>query len=397
MVPDLATVSEESQSRVAVNMNAKKLGLVVNPIAGMGGRVGLKGTDGKEILAEAIRKGATEAAPSLALLALRELLPLGGSLTVLCASGDMGENQCIALGFAYEVVYHSDHVSGPCQTDEQDTIKAAREMERAGVELILFAGGDGTARNIYTAVENRVPVLGIPAGVKIHSPVYANSPKKAGQLAVEYFQGTRPTLRLEEVVDLDEEALRNGEMRTSLFGYLQVPYKHAFMQNKKAPTPLSDGEAQVAIALDVIDHMEDGVRYVIGPGTTTKAVLSALGIEGTLMGVDVIENRKLLARDCDERQLLALVETGKTKLILTPTGGQGYLLGRGNQQISPAVLKCIGKENIMILATDGKLVQQGGRPLLLFTGDRETDVRLSGYFKVKTGYHSEVMVLAKAD
>ncbi len=374
-------------------MNSMKLGLIVNPIAGMGGRVGLKGTDGIEILAEAIRKGATEDAPSLALQALRELLPLGGTLTVLCASGDMGQNQCIALGLAHEVVYESS----TRQTDAADTIGAARAMEMANVELILFAGGDGTARNIFTAIETRVPALGIPAGVKIHSPVYANNPKKAGQLAMEYFLDSKSTLHLEEVVDLDEAALRRGQMHTSLFGYLNVPYKKTYLQNKKAPTPLTDAEAQGAIALDVIDHMEEGVIYVIGPGTTTKAVLATLGIEGTLMGIDVVKNRKMIGRDCSEKELLALVETGKTKLILTPTGGQGYLLGRGNQQISPAVLKYIGKENMMILATDAKLVQQNGRPFLLFTGDRGTDLELSGYYKVKTGYQSEVMVLATAD
>jgi predicted polyphosphate/ATP-dependent NAD kinase len=374
-------------------MNSKKLGLIVNPIAGMGGRVGLKGTDGKDILAEAIRKGATEAAPSLALMALREVLPLGGSILVLCASGDMGQNQCLALGLDHEVVYESRLG----QTDAQDTIKAAKAMEDAGVDLILFAGGDGTARNIFAAIKTRVPVLGIPAGVKIHSPVYANTPKKAGQLAMEYFLDSKKPLRLEEVVDLDEEALRNGQMCTSLFGYLKVPYKKTLLQNKKAPTPLSEAEAQGAIALDVMDHMEEDDIYIIGPGTTTKAVLAAMGIQGTLMGVDVVKNRKLIARDCSESELLDMIENGKIKLILTPTGGQGYLLGRGNQQISPAVLKCIGKENIMILATDSKLVRQGGRPFLIFTGDRQTDLNLSGYYKVKTGYRSEVMVLALAD
>jgi predicted polyphosphate/ATP-dependent NAD kinase len=273
-------------------------------------------------------------------------------------------------------------------------------MEKAGVTMILFAGGDGTARNVFTAVETRVPVLGIPAGVKIHSPVYANSPKKAGQLALDYLLDTRLTLRLEEVVDLDEAALRNGKMRTSLFGYLLVPYKRNFMQNKKAPTPLNDAEAQCAIGLDVIDHMEADVIYLIGPGTTTKAVLAALDLEGTLMGIDVVQNRQLIARDCNEKELLALIDdrnAKSTRLILTPTGGQGYLLGRGNQQISPAVLKYIEKEHMIILATDSKLVQQNGNPFLLFTGDRETDLRLSGYYKVKTGYHSEVMVLATAD
>lgn len=374
-------------------MSSKKLGLVINPVAGMGGRVGLKGTDGKEILAEAIRKGAKETAPQLALQALSELLPLGGSLMVYCASGDMGQNQCLALGLAHQVIYESN----PGQTDANDTIQAAREMEKANVDLILFAGGDGTARNIFTAVETRLPVLGIPAGVKIHSPVYANTPKKAGQLAMEYFLDTRSTLHMEEVVDLDEAALRNGRMATSLFGYLQVPYKRTYMQNKKAPTPLSEADAQGAIALDVVDHMVKGVQYIIGPGTTTKAVMTALGLKGTMMGVDVVRNRQLVARDCSEIELLVLVETGNTKLVLTPTGGQGYLLGRGNQQISPDVLKHIGKENIIILATDSKLVQQSGRPFLLFTGDRETDLALSGYYKVKTGYRSEVMAQAMAD
>lgn len=377
-------------------MDSKKLGLIINPIAGMGGRVGLKGTDGKEILAEAIRKGATEDAPLLAIQALKELLPMGDSMTVFCASGDMGQNQCIALGLAHQVVYET----GSGQTVAEDTIRAATEMEKAGVALLLFAGGDGTARNVFTAVETRLPALGIPAGVKIHSPVYTNSPQKAGQLALGFFMDSKPELQLEEVVDLDEAALRNGQVITSLFGYLQVPYKHAYLQNKKAPTPLSDLEAQGAIALDVIDHMEKDKMYIVGPGTTTKAVLTALGLEKTLMGVDVVQNRQLIGRDCGEKELLSLVDQRKSKLsklILTPTGGQGFLLGRGNQQISPAVLKYVGKENIIILATDSKLVQQGGRPFLLFTGDRETDLALSGYYKVKTGYHSDVMALAMAD
>lgn len=374
-------------------MATKKLGLIINPIAGMGGRVGLKGTDGKEILAEAISKGATEEAPFLALQALSELLPLGGALTVLCASGDMGQNQCLALGLDHQVVYETE----PGPTDEEDTIRAARQMEQAGVDLLLFAGGDGTARNVFTAVGQRIPALGIPAGVKIHSPVYANTPKKAGQLALSYFVDNKPTLRLEEVVDLDEAALRTGQVVTSLFGYLQVPHKHAYLQNKKAPTPLSDWEAQGAIALDVIDHMEENTLYLVGPGTTAKAVTAALDLDGTLMGVDVVRNRRLIAKDCSESELLALVSAEKAKLILTPTGGQGYLLGRGNQQISPAVLQHVGKANIMILATDSKLVQQGSRPFMIFTGDRQTDLALTGYYKVKTGYRSEVMAQAAAE
>lgn len=322
----------------------KTIGLIINPIAGMGGRVGLKGTDGIEILNRAIQLGASEEAPNIACAALRKLAPIKEELHILTASGDMGENQCSALGFQFEVVYETQ------RSTSTDTVKAARIMAERGAELILFAGGDGTARDIYRAVGTHTAVLGIPAGVKIYSPVYGNSPQAAGELALRYLQDGSLPLKEEEVVDIDEEAVRNNQVRTELFGCMKVPYKREYLQNRKAPTPLSEEESRHAIALDIVDHMDEGAYYLIGPGTTTGAIMKELNLPHTLLGIDVIKDKSLIKPDCNERDLLNVLGDGTGKLIITPTGGQGYLLGRGNQQISPEVLQKIGKENITVIS-----------------------------------------------
>lgn len=373
MVPDLETVSEEGKMKI--------IGLIVNPIAGMGGRVGLKGTDGTDILNKAIQLGASKEAPNMALSALRRLEPLKEELCVLTASGEMGEDQCKALGFRHEVVHRTSDTTG-----SDDTVKAARIMEQRGAELILFAGGDGTARDIFKAVEDRVPAIGIPAGVKIYSPVYGSTPQSSGELALRYLRDGNLPLLSEEVVDADEEAIRLNQVRTEFFGCLSVPYKKEFLQNKKAPTPLDEAESSKAIALDVVDHMEGGVYYLVGPGTTTAAVMEELDLPNTLLGVDVVRDGKLVKGDCSEKDLLEILEGGPGKLIVTPTGGQGYLLGRGNQQISPAVLERIGRDNVVIIAVNSKIIDLQGRPFLIDTGDESMDERLSGYYRIKIGY-----------
>lgn len=371
-------------------MKRMQVGLIVNPIAGMGGRVGLKGTDGCETLEEAVRRGAKPAAPALVEQALQELLCLRERLLILTASGTMGESLCRSLGFECEVVFDT-HKNG-FDTTVQDTKMTAMKIADKNTELILFAGGDGTARDLCDVFGQGPLVVGIPTGVKIHSPVYANTPSQAGLLARDFLERHQLPARLEEVVDLDEDALRQGKVYTSLHGYLRVPFHREYLQNKKAPTPLTDKEAQGAIALYIIDRMEKDITYLIGPGTSTQAILEGLGEKGTLVGVDVVQNGKVIQRDCTEKDLMRVVVSGKTKLVLTPTGGQGFLLGRGNQQISPEVLRLVGKENIIVLATDDKLIKQQGRPLLVFTGDRKTDESLKGYFRVVTGYGSATMV-----
>lgn len=364
----------------------KSVGLIINPISGMGGRVGLKGTDGNEILNKAIWLGAEKDAPAKALKAMEKLLSIKDKVLFLTSSGDMGENQCKELDMNFQVVYQSKICS-----DRFDTLEAAGIMEKKEVDLILFVGGDGTARDIFDAVGTRVVTIGIPAGVKIHSPIYGNTPESAGELALQYITGNITAVKEAEVIDLDEDAYRNNIVSTRLYGYLKLPYAKKYLQNKKAPTPLSEEDNQKAIALDIIDNMEDEVYYLIGPGTTTKAIMDKLGLRNTLLGVDIVKNKKLIKLDCNEKEILSILYNKDAKLVIAPTGGQGYLLGRGNQQISPGVIERVGKKNILIISTNSKLIELNGEPLLVYTGDKDMDRKLTGYYRVKIGYGSEVM------
>lgn len=358
------------------------IGLLINPIAGMGGSVGLKGTDG--VYEEALRRGAVPRANERAERALRELLPLKEDLTVLCAGGEMGESLCRKLGFTAKVVHT---VEG--ESRAEDTIVAARAMNDA--DIILFAGGDGTARNIVTALGSDRTVLGIPAGVKIHSPVYAVRPEAAGALALGFLRGSCAQTREAEVVDIDEDAYREGRVNTRLFGYLQVPYERRFLQNSKAPSPLSERSQQVNMAWEMIDRLKDDTYYLVGPGSTTRTFMEVLGIPNTLIGVDLICNKKLVASDLGEADILRYMKEKETHLIITPTGGQGFLLGRGNQQLSAKVVGQLGMKNIHILATREKLFNFHNAPLLVDTGDAEVDRMLSGYTRVIIGYQEEQM------
>lgn len=364
----------------------KTIGLIINPVAGMGGKVGLKGTDDKEILEMAIKLGAAREAPGKAMKALEKLISIKDELLILTSTSDMGENQCKSLGFNYEIVHRTKET-----TDSMDTIKAAKIMEERDVSLIIFVGGDGTARDVYKAIGNKVVALGIPAGVKIHSPVYGNTPELAGELALMYLNGEDLLIREEEVVDLDENAFRDNRIITELYGYLKVPYKKELLQNKKAGTPLGEEASQGAVALDIIDNMKDGIYYIIGSGTNTRAIMEGLNLTSTLLGVDIIKDKNLVKLDCNEEDILNILGDDFGKLIIAPTGGQGYLLGRGNQQISPKVLEKITKENIIIISPNSKLIELRGRPLLVYTGDENMDKKLIGYYRVKVGYGMDIM------
>lgn len=365
----------------------KRVGLIVNPIAGMGGRVGLKGTDGAEALQKALQLGAVPEARAKTVRALERLTTIINEVLIVTCAGDMGETAAQELGFATEIVYRPP--GGVSRgTSGGDTRAAAKAIMERDVELLLFAGGDGTARDIFEAVGGEQLVLGIPAGVKIHSPVYANTPGQAGELTLRYLtEGT--TVGEKEVVDIDEEAVRRDVLETALYGYLKVPLDETFLQNPKSPTAAGEAEAQLGIAEDVVESMEPDTCYIIGPGTTTRAIMQKLGLPFTLLGVDVVMNGEVLGLDVTERDLLKYTEQYPCKLILTPVGGQGYLLGRGNQQISGEVVKRIGKDNLIVVATGAKLAELRDRPLLVDTGDRDADQLLTGYHRVKTGYWFE--------
>jgi predicted polyphosphate/ATP-dependent NAD kinase len=259
------------------------------------------------------------------------------------------------------------------------------------VDLLLFAGGDGTARDIYSVVGEKLPVLGIPAGVKIHSAVFATQPRAAGEIAAAFLRGERIHLRESEVMDLDEESYRTGEMATTLYGFFKVPYRPHLLQNRKTPSPAAESARLEAISADVIESMQPGMLYVLGPGTTTRTIAGRLGFPKTLVGVDVYSTQGVVALDASEARLLELIEHQPARVIVTPTGGQGFIFGRGNQQISPDVIRRVGRENILIVSPSEKLNALQGEPLLVDTGDVEVDQMLAGYLPVTVGYHEKVV------
>jgi len=379
-----------------LNNNKKKtLGLIINPIAGMGGKVGLKGTDGLAILKKAKALGAEPEASKRAMIALKTLEKMKETLGLVTPPAEMGESVAKECGFNPQVIGTIEED----KTTASDTIHAAREMRRLQVDLLLFAGGDGTARDIYEAVGDGLPVLGIPSGVKIHSGVFATSPANAGNLAVSYLQKGPSEVPLSEaeVMDVDEEAFRENRVSTRLYGYLKVPYEKRMVQNSKAGSVLEDeAGAMTDIALELIENMEEDVVYLIGPGTTTRAIMEVLGLKNTLLGVDAICNKELVAQDLNEEQILNLIEGRQAKIVVTIIGGQGYIFGRGNQQISAEVIKKVGAENIMVIATKGKIFSLQGNPLLVDTGDDEVNKMLKGYTQVITGFSQRKVMKVEA-
>ena len=377
----------------------KKIGLIINPVAGMGGSVGLKGTD--HVVEEALRRGAVPGSEKRAETALRELLPYKDELLICTGAGHMGGELAQRMGFRTEVFpvgTDTGAAKAPADADilaasafcfataGSDTIALGKRLLNEQADLLLFAGGDGTARDIYQAVGTELVCVGIPAGVKIHSPVYAKNPGAAGKLAAMWMSGRIKRYEEKEVLDIDEDAYRSGHINTALYGYLKIPAERALTQNRKAPTPLSDEAAIESIAYEVTDHMEPDVVYLVGAGTTTRGVMKKLGLPNTLIGVDVVENGKVLENDAYGERILSHIRGKRAKLILTVTGGQGFLFGRGNQQLTPEVIRTVGKENLIILATSSKLAELRGNPLLVDTGDDALNEELCGYYRVITGY-----------
>ena len=366
----------------------KTLGVIINPLAGLGGRVGLKGSDGPEIVERAFALGGKpeashRAEQALALLTEMEELP-----RILTYGGNMGENQFKDLGIPAEVLGH------PAQerSTSQDTKDAAQKMLDADCDLLLFAGGDGTARDLCAVVGDKITVIGIPAGVKIHSAVYAINPRSAGQLAVDYLEGRITHLIAAPVLDIDEEKFRQGQVQAKQYGEMVVPWQDHRMQCCKSSLPTAE-EERIGMAQYAVDTMEPDILYLIGPGSTTQAIMDELGLPNTLLGVDAVKNKQLVASDLNEQGILALLdkETRPAKLIVTIIGGQGNMFGRGNQQLSPAVLRRIGKENILVVSTATKLLNLGWRPLLVDTGDPELDQALCGYTQVLISYEQYMM------
>jgi len=360
------------------------IGFIVNPIAGMGGRVGLKGTDGEETLKEAIARGAKPWSRERAHETLSGLTRVSDKIKWVTWSGEMGENLLRSMGFIFRVIGGMIDRSIDSTTAE-DTKNAARMMKELGVDLILFAGGDGTASNIIDVVDMHVPILGIPAGVKMFSAVFASTPRAASNLVLMLLEGEAQFVE-REVMDIDESSYRAGRLSASLRGYAKTPFEASLILNGKMTGVADEEVMKEAVAARVIEEMKPGVMYILGPGSTVAKIAEALGLEKTMLGIDLVRDGRIIVRDADEKALIQAIQ-GESWIILSPLGGQGSLLGRGNQPISPAVLRKVGLDKIMIVATPLKI--RSLKVLTVDTGDHELDVRLRGYRRVIIGYHEE--------
>ncbi len=362
-----------------------RLGFIVNPKAGLGGALALKGSDGMAELA--LARGAQPQAGNRARAVLEALLPWRDRLEVLTAGGDMGAAIARGLGLAVTEV----HAPG-ADTSAADTRATARALKAARVDLLLFAGGDGTARDLCDELGTGLPVLGLPAGVKMHSGVFAVTPRAAAEVIRLMLEGGLVLVDTAEVRDIDEAALREGRVAARWYGEMRVPAEGRYLQQVKCNGREVEALVLQEIAAEVTEQMEAaGVTWLVGPGTTPAAVMTALGLPNTLLGVDAVRDGKVIAADADAATLERLVGAGECRLVITATGGQGMLLGRGNQQLTPGVLRGIGRQGLVVVATHEKLAALNGRPLLMDVPDDALAQEFEGFLEVITGYHSRML------
>ncbi len=377
-----------------------KIGFVINPLAGIGGSVALKGSDGEDIVELALTRGASLQAGSRAMLAMQEIKQASADKVSFYTAGKtMGETVLRDLNLPYKVLYQSEG-----QSTAEDTKKTIRLFVENHVDFIVFAGGDGTARDVLDALsvsgdeqENPlIPVIGIPAGVKIHSAVYAVTPLHAGEIINQILDGNLMSLHEAQVMDLDEQAFREGKVIAKCYGYLSVPVDDTRMQMIKQGGIDHQEISLQEIAADVIETMEQDVFYLIGSGSTTAEIMSQLALPNTLLGIDIVQNQALIASDVDEQTILKIIKDQPVKIVVTVIGGQGHVFGRGNQQLSEKVIRYVINQtgensNIIIIATNEKLRSLDKRPMVTDTGNNDLDKKLAGLYPVITGYQQKTL------
>jgi predicted polyphosphate/ATP-dependent NAD kinase len=363
------------------------IGLIVNPVAGMGGSVGLKGTDG-ETYKWALELGAKPVTPRRTKDCLSRI-ERKDDVTWLVAPGRMGEEYAAAFDMPFTVIGAVGE-----QTSAEDTKRIAAEMVDRGVELVIFVGGDGTARDIYDAIDSQVPVVAVPSGVKIFSSVFAVSARAAAEMVDAFVEGTG--VAEEEILDIDEQAFREDRLASRLYGYLLVPDVRRFLQPGKAASSVSAPSvaSKKDIAAYVVEEMDRESLYLLGPGTTLEAIADELGLPKTLLGIDAVCGGQLVGTDLNEKGILDLLERyDHREIIVTPIGGNGFIFGRGSKQFTPAVIRQVGRDNIVVVGTRDKVSRLDC--LRVDTGDFELDDTLCGYMEVTVGYREGMMVKVK--
>jgi predicted polyphosphate/ATP-dependent NAD kinase len=363
------------------------IGLIVNPVAGMGGSVGLKGTDG-DMHARALELGAEPVSPARTAEFLTDLT-CADEISFLAAPGAMGSDFVSAAGLEFDTIEGFDP-----QLSGGDTKAAATAMLQAGVEAIVFAGGDGTARDMADAVGISIPVIAIPSGVKIYSSVFAYSPKAAAGLLDAFVAGTGASE--EEVLDIDEDAFRDGRVDSRHYGFLLIPEAPQLVQAGKQSSGMSGStaEAKQEIAEAVVEDFKPGTLYLLGSGTTVRSIADELGVEKTLLGVDGVIDGELVGLDLNEKAILELLDQHENAVIvITPLGGNGFIFGRGNKQFTPAVLRRVGLDHIIVVGNRDKLLKLPN--LHVDSGDPMLDEEMGGYIDVLVGrgYQKTMRVL----
>jgi len=363
----------------------KRIGLLINPIAGMGGSVGLKGTDG-DIYQKALKMGAKPITPHRIIEVLTQI-KLKEKIFMFAAPGKMGEDVIKGIGIQYEVIGNIGEI-----TTAEDTKRLAKQMLREDIDLLIFCGGDGTARDIYDAIGLKKPVVAVPGGVKMYSSVFCFNPRAAAQI-IDGFLNDFIQIEEREILDIDEELFRKDMLKSTLYGYLKVINFRNLIQAGKDGSKLGKTieENKKEIAQFLIEDMKTDTLYLLGPGTTVKAITDNLGLPKTLLGVDAIHNRKIIEKDLNEKTILELLEKfDECEIIISPIGGQGFIFGRGNKQFTPKVIKKIGKKNLIIISTEDKM--RNLRCLRVDTGDSDFDAELKGLAKVIIGYKEQLVI-----
>ncbi len=369
-------------------MHTITLGLIINPLAGIGGPVALKGSDGADVVAKAKMAGAVSQVAARVTKALYPLREVAHEISWKTCSGVMGASLLTDLQFPdVEVVYAAEDADFSLAAD---TRHAVQLIQSSSIDLLIFAGGDGTARDIYDAGSPGLVVLGVPCGVKMHSGVFARHLQGVAPLVIELLANRLVTATAGEIRDIDEQALRAGVVKSRFYGELPVPESLRYVQHTKVAGREVEALVVEEIAADFIESMQADQTYFIGPGSTMARVMSGLNLDSTLLGVDIIKNSQLVQLDANEQQLYQQASSQPCSIAVSVIGGQGHLFGRGNQQFSARVIEAVGAENIDVLATKSKLENLAGEPFIVDTSDPELDLSLTGLIRVRTGYEDAV-------